>query len=96
MIFTVEIISRMDWNSNGLNIVTIKAYSYDMIGFMLIGRKKREKIRMSGKNGNKYIDIIKPVPAISVRTGNTIIRLGKTDRLPRRPSISIFMICSKF
>jgi len=37
---TVEIISRMDRNSNGLNIVTIKAYSYDMIGFMLIGRKK--------------------------------------------------------
>ena len=37
---TVEIISRMDENSNGLNIVTIKAYSYDMIGFMLIGRKK--------------------------------------------------------
>lgn len=37
---TVEIISRMDENSNGLNIVTIKAYSYDIIGFMLIGRKK--------------------------------------------------------
>lgn len=40
---TVEIISRVDWNSNGLNIVTIKAYSYDMIGFMLIGRKKTEE-----------------------------------------------------
>lgn len=37
---TAEIISRMDENSNGLNIVTIKAYSYDIIGFMLIGRKK--------------------------------------------------------
>ena len=37
---TVEIISRVDENSTGLNIVTIKAYSYDMIGFMLIGRKK--------------------------------------------------------
>ena len=37
---TVEIISRVNENSTGLNIVTIKAYSYDMIGFMLIGRKK--------------------------------------------------------
>ena len=37
---TVEIISRVNGNSTGLNIVTIKAYSYDMIGFMLIGRKK--------------------------------------------------------
>lgn len=37
---TVEIISRIDGGSNGLNIVTIKAYSYDMIGFMLIGRKE--------------------------------------------------------
>ena len=37
---TVEIISRMNENSNGLNIVTIKAYSYDITGFMLIGRKK--------------------------------------------------------
>lgn len=37
---TVEIISRVNENSTGLNVVTIKAYSYDMIGFMLIGRKK--------------------------------------------------------
>ena len=37
---TVEIISRVNENSTGLNIVTIKAYSYDMIGFMLIGRKR--------------------------------------------------------
>lgn len=35
----VEIISRIAGNSNGLNVVTIKAYSYDMIGFMLIGKK---------------------------------------------------------
>ena len=56
---TVEIISRVNENNTRLNIVTIKAYSYDMIGFMLIGRKKLEKIRMAGENGNKYIDIIK-------------------------------------
>lgn len=37
---TVEIISRININSTALNIVTIKAYSYDMTGFMLIGRKK--------------------------------------------------------
>ena len=37
---TVEIISRINENINGLNIVTIKAYSYDITGFMLIGRKK--------------------------------------------------------
>ena len=37
---TVEIISRINGGSNGLNIVTIKAYSYDITGFMLIGRKK--------------------------------------------------------
>ena len=36
---TVEIISRINGNSNGLNVVTIKAYSHDMIGFMLIGKK---------------------------------------------------------
>lgn len=35
----VEIISRINGNSNGLNVVTIKAYSHDMIGFMLIGKK---------------------------------------------------------
>lgn len=35
----VEIISRIAGNSNGLNVVTIKAYSHDMIGFMLIGKK---------------------------------------------------------
>ena len=37
---TVEIISRINRGSNALNIVTIKAYSYDITGFMLIGRKK--------------------------------------------------------
>ena len=37
---TVEIISRINGGSNGLNIVIIKAYSYDITGFMLIGRKK--------------------------------------------------------
>lgn len=36
---TVEIISRINGNRNGLNVVTIKAYSHDMIGFMLIGKK---------------------------------------------------------
>lgn len=36
---TVEITSRIDGNGNGLNVVTIKAYSYDLTGFMLIGRK---------------------------------------------------------
>lgn len=36
---TVEIISRIDGGSNGLNIVTIIAYSYSLTGFMLIGRK---------------------------------------------------------
>lgn len=35
----VEIISRIDGNSNGLNVVTIRAYNHYMIGFMLIGRK---------------------------------------------------------
>lgn len=68
---TVEIISRIGGDINGLDVVTIKAYSYNMTGFMLIGRKIREKIRITGENGNKYIDIIKPVPAISVRTGIT-------------------------
>ena len=37
---TVEIISRINRGSNALNIVTIKAYSYDITGLMLIGRKK--------------------------------------------------------
>ena len=35
---TVEIISRIDGGSNGLNIVTIIAYSYSLTVFMLIGR----------------------------------------------------------
>lgn len=35
----VEIISRIAGNSNGLNVVTIKAYGHDMIGFMLVGKK---------------------------------------------------------
>lgn len=69
---TVEIIFRMDENSNGLNIVTIKAYSYDITGFMLIGRKKLEKIRMAGENGNKYIDIIKPVLTEMAGTGRRL------------------------
>lgn len=37
---TVEITSRIGGNINGLDIVTIKAYSHSMTGFMLIGRKK--------------------------------------------------------
>lgn len=37
---TVEIISRIDGGSNGLNVVTIITYSYNSLtGFMLIGRK---------------------------------------------------------
>lgn len=37
---TAEIISRIDGGSNGLNVVTIIAYSYNSLtGFMLIGRK---------------------------------------------------------
>lgn len=36
---TAEIISRIDGGSYGLNVVTIIAYSYDLTGFMLIGRK---------------------------------------------------------
>ena len=36
---TVEIISRIDGGSNGLNVVTIKAYSYFPTGFMLMGKK---------------------------------------------------------
>ena len=36
---TVEITSRIDGNSNGLNVVIIKAYSYYLTGFMLIGKK---------------------------------------------------------
>ncbi len=54
---TVEITSRIDGNGNGLNVVTIKAYSYDLKGFMLMGRKVRE-VRISGENGNKYIDVL--------------------------------------
>lgn len=34
-----EIISRIDGGGYGLNVVTIMAYSYDLAGFMLIGRK---------------------------------------------------------
>ncbi len=34
-----EITSRIDGNGNGLNVVTIKAYSYDLKGFMLMGKK---------------------------------------------------------
>lgn len=36
---TAEIISRIDGGSYGLNVVTIIAYSYNLTGFMLIGRK---------------------------------------------------------
>jgi len=36
---TVEITSRTDGDSNGLNVVIIKAYSYDATGFMLMGYK---------------------------------------------------------
>ena len=35
----VEIISRIDGNKNGLNVVIIKAYSHTLTGFMLIGKK---------------------------------------------------------
>ena len=35
----VEITSRINGNSNGLNVVIIKAYSHDLTGFMLIGKK---------------------------------------------------------
>lgn len=35
----VEITSRIAGNSNGLNVVIIKAYSHYMTGFMLVGRK---------------------------------------------------------
>ena len=35
----VEITSRIAGNSNGLNVVIIKAYSHFMTGFMLVGRK---------------------------------------------------------
>lgn len=40
---TVEIISRIGGDINGLDVVTIKAYSYNMTGFMLIGRKNTGK-----------------------------------------------------
>ncbi|WP_174646790.1 hypothetical protein [Bacteroides sp. Marseille-P8574] len=41
---TVEITSRIDGNSNGLNVVTIKAYSHSMTGFMLMGKKSTGEI----------------------------------------------------
>ena len=40
---TVEITSRIGGDINGLDVVTIKAYSYNMTGFMLIGRKNTGK-----------------------------------------------------
>lgn len=40
---TVEIISRIGGDINGLDVVTIRAYSYNMTGFMLIGRKNTGK-----------------------------------------------------
>lgn len=38
--------------------MTIIAYSYDLTGFMLIGRKVGQ-VRINGENGSKYTDIIK-------------------------------------
>ena len=35
----VEITSRVDSNSSGLNVVTIIIYSHDLTGFMLMGQK---------------------------------------------------------
>ncbi len=40
----VEITSRIDGNRNGLNVVTIKAYSHNMTGFMLMGKKNTGEI----------------------------------------------------